>query len=202
MKNKKSIITNSISILLGVLIFIFLSQPFFSFSANVATSPISETKNGYQLINDLFVGGEGNVASIIMVFSLFLMAILAGVMIALSIYNLLVNTGVIKETVGANKIIKLINMIIAVVIALLGIAVISSTASYLSNGLDLSIANNALSSLQAMGMQNVTAEFILENLLTNLQTNIGFGNILNLIFGILVGGVMVYDFIPSKKIRN
>lgn len=199
MKNKKSIITNSISILLGVLIFIFLSQPFFSFSANVATSPISETKNGYQLINDLFVGGEGNVASIIMVFSLFLMAILAGVMIALSIYNLLVNTGVIKETVGANKIIKLINMIIAVVIALLGIAVISSTASYLSNGLDLSIANNALSSLQAMGMQNVTAEFILENLLTNLQTNIGFGNILNLIFGILVGGVMVYDFIPSKK---
>lgn len=202
MKNKKSIITNSISILLGVLIFIFLSQPYFSFSANVATSPISETKNGYQLINDLFVGGEGNVASIIMVFSLFLMAILAGVMIALSIYNLLVNTGVIKETVGANKIIKLINMIIAVVIALLGIAVISSTASYLSNGLDLSIANNALSSLQAMGMQNVTAEFILENLLTNLQTNIGFGNILNLIFGILVGGVMVYDFIPSKKIRN
>ena len=202
MKNKKSIITNSISILLGVLIFIFLSQPYFSFSANVATSPISETKNGYQLINDLFVGGEGNVASIIMVFSLFLMAILARVMIALSTYNLLVNTGVIKETVGANKIIKLINMIIAVVIALLGIAVISSTASYLSNGLDLSIANNALSSLQAMGMQNVTAEFILENLLTNLQTNIGFGNILNLIFGILVGGVMVYDFIPSKKIRN
>ena len=199
MKNKKSIITNSISILLGVLIFIFLSQPYFSFSANVATSPISETKNGYQLINDLFVGGEGNIASIIMVFSLFLMAILAGVMIALSIYNLLVNTGVIKETVGANKIIKLINMIIAVVIALLGIAVISSTASYLSNGLDLSIANNALSSLQAMGMQNVTAEFILENLLTNLQTNIGFGNILNLIFGILVGGVMVYDFISSKK---
>ena len=199
MKNKKSIITNSISILLGVLIFIFLSQPFFSFSANVATSPISETKNGYQLINDLFVGGEGNIASIIMVFSLFLMAILAGVMIALSIYNLLVNTGVIKETVGANKIIKLVNMIIAVVIAMLGIAVISSTASYLSNGLDLSIANNALSSLQAMGMQNVTAEFILENLLTNLQTNIGFGNILNLIFGILVGGVMVYDFIPSKK---
>ena len=199
MKNKKSIITNSISILLGVLIFIFLSQPYFSFSANVATSPISETKNGYQLINDLFVGGEGNVASIIMVFSLFLMAILAGVMIALSIYNLLVNIGVIKETVGANKIIKLINMIIAVVIVMLGIAVISSTASYLSNGLDLSIANNALSSLQAMGMQNVTAEFILENLLTNLQTNIGFGNILNLIFGILVGGVMVYDFIPSKK---
>ena len=199
MKNKKSIITNSISILLGILIFIFLSQPYFSFSANVATSPISETKNGYQLINDLFVGGEGNIASIIMVFSLFLMAILAGVMIALSIYNLLVNIGVIKETVGANKIIKLINMIIAVVIALLGIAVISSTASYLSNGLDLSIANNALSSLQAMGMQNVTAEFILENLLTNLQTNIGFGNILNLIFGILVGGVMVYDFIPSKK---
>ena len=199
MKNKKSIITNSISILLGVLIFIFLSQPYFSFSANMATSPISETKNGYQLINDLFVGGEGNIASIIMVFSLFLMAILAGVMIALSIYNLLVNIGVIKETVGANKIIKLINMIIAVVIVMLGIAVISSTASYLSNGLDLSIANNALSSLQAMGMQNVTAEFILENLLTNLQTNIGFGNILNLIFGILVGGVMVYDFIPSKK---
>lgn len=199
MKNKKSIITNSISILLGVLIFIFLSQPYFSFSANMATSPISETKNGYQLINDLFVGGEGNIASIIMVFSLFLMAILAGVMIALSIYNLLVNTGVIKETVGANKIIKLINMIIAVVIAMLGIAVISSTASYLSNGLDLSIANNALSSLQAMGMQNVTAEFILENLLTNLQTNIGFGNIINLVFGILVGGVMVYDFISSKK---
>ena len=199
MKNKKSIITNSISILLGVLIFIFLSQPFFSFSANVATSPISETKNGYQLINDLFVGGEGNVASIIMVFSLFLMAILAGIMIALSIYNLLVNTGVIKETVGANKIIKLINMIIAVVIALLGIAVISSTASYLSNGLDLSIANNALSSLQAMGMKNVTAEFILENLLTNFQTSIGFGNIINLVFGILVGGVMVYDFISSKK---
>ena len=162
-------------------------------------------KKDYKAIADNIisvVGGEGNIASIIMVFSLFLMAILAGVMIALSIYNLLVNTGVIKETVGANKIIKLINMIIAVVIALLGIAVISSTASYLSNGLDLSIANNALSSLQAMGMQNVTAEFILENLLTNLQTNIGFGNILNLIFGILVGGVMVYDFIPSKKIRN
>ncbi len=198
MKNKKSIITNSISIIFGILIYIFLGQPYFSYSANVATSPISGTKTGYQLINDLFVGGEGNVASMIMVFSLFIMAILAGVMIALSIYNLLVNTGVIKETVGANKIIKLINMIVAVVIAVLGIVVISCTASYLANGLDMSIANNALPTLQAM-MPNATAEYIIANLLTGLNTSIGFGNIVNLIFGILVGGVLVYDYIATKK---
>ena len=134
----------------------------------------------------------------IMVFSLFIMAILAGVMIALSIYNLLVNTGVIKETVGANKIIKLINMIVAVVIAVLGIVVISCTASYLANGLDMSIANNALPTLQAM-MPNATAEYIIANLLTGLNTSIGFGNIVNLIFGILACGVLVYDYIATKK---
>lgn len=198
MKNKKSIITNSISILFGILIYIFLGQPYLSYSANVATNTISGTKSGYQLIYDLFVGGDGNIASIIMVFSLFIMAILAGVMIALSVYNLLVNTGVIKETIGANKIIKLINMIISIAIAILGIVVICCTASYLINGLDMSIANNLLPTLQTM-MPNATAEFIIANLITDLNTSICFGNIINLIFGILVGGVLVYDYVATKN---
>ena len=198
MKNKKSIITNSISILFGILIYIFLGQPYLSYSANVATNTISGTKSGYQLIYDLFVGGDGNIASIIMVFSLFIMAILTGVMIALSVYNLLVNTGVIKETIGANKIIKLINMIISIAIAILGIVVICCTASYLINGLDMSIANNLLPTLQTM-MPNATAEFIIANLITDLNTSICFGNIINLIFGILVGGVLVYDYVATKN---
>ena len=198
MKNKKSIITNSISILFGILIYIFLGQPYFSYSANVATNTISGTKSGYQLIYDLFVGGEGNIASIIMVFSLFIMAILTGVMIALSVYNLLVNTGVIKETIGANKIIKLINMIISIAIAILGIVVICCTASYLINGLDMSIANNLLPTLQTM-MPNATAEFIIANLIADLNTSICFGNIINLIFGILVGAVLVYDYVATKN---
>ena len=85
MKNLKSILTNSFSIIIGILIYSFLSQNYFSYSANLTYSTTEGSKTGYQLIRQLFEGGDGNVASTIMVVALFIISILAGLMIICSI---------------------------------------------------------------------------------------------------------------------
>lgn len=199
MKNLKSILTNSFSIIIGILIYSFLSQNYFSYSANLTYSTTEGGKTGYQLIRQLFEGGDGNVASTIMVVALFIISILAGLMIICSIYNLLKSANVIKvENEKVNKAFNITNMVLGIVIGVLSIVVISCTAGYLNNGLDVSIATSAAETFSAMGMP-VTVETVLSNLMTELNTTIGWANITNLVLGLILIVPTTLSFVFDRK---
>ncbi len=199
MKNLKSILTNSFSIIIGILIYSFLSQNYFSYSANLTYSTTEGSKTGYQLIRQLFEGGDGNVASTIMVVALFIISILAGLMIICSIYNLLKSANVIKvENEKVNKAFNITNMVLGIVIGVLSIVVISCTAGYLNNGLDVSIATSAAETFSAMGMP-VTVETVLSNLMTELNTTIGWANITNLVLGLILIVPTTLSFVFDRK---
>lgn len=199
MKNLKSILTNSFSIIIGILIYSFLSQNYFSYSANLTYSTTEGSKTGYQLIRQLFEGGDGNVASTIMVVALFIISILAGLMIICSIYKLLKSANVIKvENEKANKAFNITNMVLGIVIGLLSIVAISCTAGYLNNGLDVSIATSAAETFSAMGMP-VTVETVLSNLMTELNTTIGWANITNLVLGLILIVPTTLSFVFDRK---
>ena len=199
MKKLKSILTNSFSIIIGILIYSFLSQNYFSYSANLTYSTTEGSKTGYQLIRQLFEGGDGNVASTIMVVALFIISILAGLMIICSIYNLLKSANVIKvENEKINKAFNITNMVLGIVIGVLSIVAISCTAGYLNNGLDVSIATSAAETFSAMGMP-VTVETVLSNLMTELNTTIGWANITNLVLGLILIIPTTLSFVFDRK---
>ena len=199
MKNLKSILTNSFSIIIGILIYSFLSQNYFSYSANLTYSTTEGSKTGYQLIRQLFEGGDGNVASTIMVVALFIISILAGLMIICSIYNLLKSANVIKvKNEKVNKAFNITNMVLGIVIGVLSIVAISCTAGYLNNGLDVSIATSAAETFSAMGMP-VTVETVLSNLMTELNTTIGWANITNLVLGLILIVPTTLSFVFDRK---
>ena len=199
MKNLKSILTNSFSIIIGILIYSFLSQNYFSYSANLTYSTTEGSKTGYQLIKQLFEGGDGNVASTIMVVALFIISILAGLMIICSIYNLLKSANVIKvKNEKVNKAFNITNMVLGIMIGVLSIVVISCTAGYLNNGLDVSIATSAAETFSAMGMP-VTVETVLSNLMTELNTTISWANITNLILGLILIVPTTLSFVFDRK---
>ena len=199
MKNLKSILTNSFSIIIGILIYSFLSQNYFSYSANLTYSTTEGSKTGYQLIRQLFEGGDGNVASTIMVVALFIISILAGLMIICSIYNLLKSANEIKvENEKVNKAFNITNMVLGIVIGVLSIVSISCTAGYLNSGLDVSIATSAAEGFSAMGMP-VTVETVLSNLMTELNTTIGWANITNLVLGLILIVPTTLSFVFDRK---
>ena len=201
MKNIKSILTNSISIIIGILIYVFLSQNFFSYSVNIAGAPTTGTQTGYQLIRQLFEGGDSTMTSTCMVVSLFIISILAGLVIICSIYNLLTNLNVIKvNNEKLNKGINITHIVLASLVAIFAIIAISCTAGYLNNGLDMSIATTATESLTQMGM-TVTPEYVLQNLMTGYTTNIGWANITNLVLSIVLVCPVVLSFVFDRKDR-
>lgn len=201
MKNIKSILTNSISIIIGILIYVFLSQNFFSYSVNVAGTSTTGAQTGYQLIRQLFEGGDSTMTSTCMVVSLFIISILAGLAIICSIYNLLTNLNVIKvNNEKLNKGFNITNIVLASLVAIFAIIAISCTAGYLNNGLDMSIATTATESLTQMGM-TVTPEYVLQNLMTNYNANIGWANITNLVLSIALVCPVVLSYVFDRKDR-
>ncbi len=201
MKNIKSILTNSISIIIGILIYVFLSQNFFSYSVNVAGTSTTGAQTGYQLIRQLFEGGDSTMTSTCMVVSLFIISIFAGLVIICSIYNLLTNLNVIKiNNEKLNKGINITNIVLAGLVAIFAIIAISCTAGYLNNGLDMSIATTATESLTQMGM-TVTPEYVLQNLMTNYNANIGWANITNLVLSIVLICPVVLSYVFDRKDR-
>ena len=201
MKNIKSILTNSISIIIGILIYVFLSQNFFSYSVNVAGTSTTGAQTGYQLIRQLFEGGDSTMTSTCMVVSLFIISIFAGLVIICSIYNLLTNLNVIKiNNEKLNKGINITNIVLAGLVAIFAIIAISCTAGYLNNGLDMSIATTATESLTQMGM-TVTPEYVLQNLMTNYNANIGWANITNLVLSIVLVCPVVLSYVFDRKDR-
>ena len=203
MKNLKSVITNSFSIVFGILIYVFLSQNFFTYSVNISGNPTSGASTGYQLIRNLFEGGDSTPASLAMVVSLFIISILAGLMIICSVYSLLRNFNVIKyENEKVDKTISIINFVLGVLIAIFAIVAISCTSAYLKNGLDMTIATTTAESLTAAGMPNVTAEIVLANLMTDYTANIAWANVVNLIMSILTAVSTSLTFVFDRKSNN
>lgn len=203
MKNLKSVITNSFSIVFGILIYVFLSQNFFTYSASISGNPTSGASTGYQLIRNLFEGGDSTPASMAMVVSLFIISILAGLMIICSVYSLLRNLNVIKyENEKLDKTISIINLVLGVLIAIFAIVAISCTSAYLNDGLDMTIATTAAESLTAAGMPNVTAEIVLANLMTDYTANIAWANVVNLIMSILTAVSTSLTFVFDRKSNN
>ena len=203
MKNLKSVITNSFSIVFGILIYVFLSQNFFTYSASISGNPTSGASTGYQLIRNLFEGGDSTPASMAMVVSLFIISILAGLMIICSVYSLLRNFNVIKyENEKLDKTISIINLVLGVLIAIFAIVAISCTSAYLNDGLDMTIATTAAESLTAAGMPNVTAEIVLANLMTDYTANIAWANVVNLIMSILTAVSTSLTFVFDRKSNN
>ena len=203
MKNLKSVITNSFSIVFGILIYVFLSQNFFTYSASISGNPTSGASTGYQLIRNLFEGGDSTPASMAMVVSLFIISILAGLMIICSVYSLLRNLNVIKyENEKLDKTISIINLVFGVLIAIFAIVAISCTSAYLNDGLDMTIATTAAESLTAAGMPNVTAEIVLANLMTDYTANIAWANVVNLILSILTAVSTSLTFVFDRKSNN
>lgn len=203
MKNLKSVITNSFSIVFGILIYVFLSQNFFTYSASISGNPTSGASTGYQLIRNLFEGGDSTPASMAMVVSLFIISILAGLMIICSVYSLLRNLNVIKyENEKLDKTISIINLVLGVLIAIFAIVAISCTSAYLKNGLDMTIATTTAESLTAAGMPNVTAEIVLANLMTDYTANIAWANVVNLIMSILTAVSTSLTFVFDRKSNN
>ena len=203
MKNLKSLITNSFSIVFGILIYVFLSQNFFTYSVNISGNPTSGASTGYQLIRNLFEGGDSTPASLAMVVSLFIISILAGLMIICSVYSLLRNFNVIKyENEKLDKTISIINFVLGVLIAIFAIVAISCTSAYLKNGLDMTIATTTAESLTAAGMPNVTAEIVLANLMTDYTANIAWANVVNLIMSILTAVSTSLTFVFDRKSNN
>ncbi len=200
MKNLKTLITNSFSIIMGILIYIFLSQNFFTYSANISGTTTEDARKGYQLIKQLFEGGDATPTSTAMVVGLFIISILAGLVIICSIYNLLKNFNVIKvKNEKLDKIISIMNMVFGVLIAIFAIVSISCTYAYLKNGLDMSIAKTAAETLTAAGMPNITADLVLNNLMTNFEANIAWSNITNLILCILLAISNILTFVFDKR---
>ena len=203
MKNLKSVITNSFSIVFGILIYVFLSQNFFTYSVNISGNPTSGASTGYQLIRNLFEGGDSTPASLAMVVSLFIISILAGLMIICSVYSLLRNFNVIKyENEKLDKTISIINFVLGVLIAIFAIVAISCTSAYLKNGLDMTIATTTAESLTAAGMPDVTAEIVLANLMTDYTANIAWANVVNLIMSILTAVSTSLTFVFDRKSNN
>ena len=203
MKNLKSVITNSFSIVFGILIYVFLSQNFFTYSVNISGNPTSGASTGYQLIRNLFEGGDSTPASLAMVVSLFIISILAGLMIICSVYSLLRNFNVIKyENEKLDKTISIINFVLGVLIAIFAIVAISCTSAYLKIGLDMTIATTTAESLTAAGVPNVTAEIVLANLMTDYTANIAWANVVNLIMSILTAVSTSLTFVFDRKSNN
>ena len=92
------------NILLATLIYIFLGQPYIKggFSAGIYDVDLGSI-NGYDIIGNYF---DGNSTQVMMALSNLFVAIFAGLVILLSIYGLLVSTGIVKT-----KAVKLLNLI-------------------------------------------------------------------------------------------
>lgn len=113
MKNLKLNLMYLFNIIIGVLLYVFLSQAYLTFKVE---SPFgndnTSASNGYDIIKNYF---DGNGTEVMMALSNLLVAILAGLLILTSIYCLIVSLGGIKKS-KAYKFVNFINVILALAI--------------------------------------------------------------------------------------
>ena len=164
MKNFKLALVSFFNIALGVLIFVFLSQSYIA----IGEGRLQQNITGYDIIGNYF---DGNSTQVMMALSNLIVAILAGVMILMAIYFLLVAIGVIKSG-KALKLVNFINIIFAI----------------------------ALFAFAAIGLFCTVGEVNSNELSKNLS-KVGWANIVNMIvgFAMLVAAILSYMFSKGAK---
>lgn len=165
MKDLKVTLMNIANIIIGILIYVFLSQPYIA-SKNVMA--VGNT-SGYDIIKNLFESNGGNGTEVMMALSTFFVSIFAGILIVASIYGLLENFNIIKES-KFSKIANIINIVAASALVVFGIISLACTSAYISN---------------TQGM--------------SLIVKLGWAVIVNFVISILTLASSVFNFILTKK---
>lgn len=144
MKNLKGFLANSIAIIVGTLIFIFMSQPHMNYVVeSILGNGSTQGITGYEIIGNYFDSEDGK--AIMLALCCLLVTILAGMLILFGIFNLLTSTGVIK--VKNEKIMNTVNSIVSVLMIVFGLigiccaAGISKDASFNAMIGNISFAN-------------------------------------------------------------
>ena len=97
MKDLKVTLLYVVNILMGILTYVFLSQPYMSVTTMGAGLGLAN-QSGYDIIDSLFTSSGGTGTEVMLALSTFLVSIFAGVLIIASIYNLLVSFDVVKNS--------------------------------------------------------------------------------------------------------
>ncbi len=126
MKDAKTTIMHAVNLVVGVLTYVFLSQPYMA--AKVAGYPVS---SGYDLIDGLFNSTGGTAASTMMALSTFFVSIIAGLLIISSIYGLLVSFDVVKND-KHTKIFKIVDLVLTSLLVVFGMIALICTGAYIS----------------------------------------------------------------------
>ena len=134
MKNAKNVILNSLSLVLGVLILVFLAMPHYTIDLVLTSENIA----GYDLLSF-----EGSSINVFIDVSLLFMIIFACILILSSICALLANFGVIKGKTfaKATRFVSLISSIILALFALFALAGIGYNAANPVGDVDISDVN-------------------------------------------------------------
>lgn len=169
MKKFRALITNGALIALGVFMFIFMSQPYFTFKTLGSTGTIS----GYDYLKDVASDKLSDNQKLVAVSVLF-MVILASLLILVALLNLLVNFNIIKSK-SAAKILSIVNTLVALVLLVFAICAISGAAQ---------IGQNTSTSIGGVSLT---------------EGNAGWGVILNLILAVAALFVAVVELLFSVK---
>lgn len=164
MKGAKTTIMHAVNLIVGVLAYIFLSQPYIA--AKVAGYPVN---NGYDIIDGLFNSTGGTAASTMMALSTFLVSIVAGLLIISSIYGLLASFDIVKND-KLTKVFKIIDLVLAALLAAFGMIALICTGAYIS-----------------------------ENLGYSTLFAIGWAVVVNFVIAILSLAASTFNFIVAKK---
>ncbi len=143
MKNMKGILTNLIAVLVGILTFVFMSQPYFNVVIDsILGGASAEGVSGYAIIGDYFKSEETK--DVILALSILIVAILAGLLILLGIFNMATSAGAVK--VKNSKITNVSNVFISILMVLLNLVAVCIIASnktgnqYISGSLEVAWA--------------------------------------------------------------
>lgn len=159
--NTKSIILNGVALLLSALTMIFYACAHYTGTSAL----LNGSRNGFETIQDMFDVSNKASATVAGVMIL-IVFITAALVFLLSVVNMLSALGVIKNV----RVLKAINMLISMLLALAGIIGVICLAVYLKdlNGLGITYKN-------------------------------GWANIVNMILSIGTCTVVTLDYLTSKK---
>lgn len=173
MKDLKVTLLYVVNILMGILTYVFLSQPYMS-TTTMGSGLGLANQSGYDIIDSLFTSSGGTGTEVMLALSTFLVSIFAGVLIIASIYNLLVSFDVVKNS-KFTKVANIVNLVATAVLVAFGVIALSCDAANINN----TLVNNVVP---------------MENLY-----NVGWAVIVNLVMAVIALVSSVLGYLFSKK---
>lgn len=173
MKDLKVTLLYVVNILMGILTYVFLSQPYMS-TTTMGSGLGLANQSGYDIIDSLFTSSGGTGTEVMLALSTFLVSIFAGVLIIASIYNLLVSFDVVKNS-KFTKVANIVNLVATAVLVAFGVIALSCDAANINN----TLVNNVVP---------------MENLY-----NVGWAVIVNLVMAVIALVSSVFGYLFSKK---